>query len=126
MAVEISCLAEQFFLRMSGRESVPYLAVRMWVAGAHHGAAIFKDLHMMNLRHCPQFLKLLRPGTDHALDIFWPHGGKCEVVARREADHAANSGFSLGHNQSTVFKINAVVRNGRHESSEVIVENERA
>ena len=30
----------------------PYLTVRMGIAGPHHGAAVFKDLDVTNLRTC--------------------------------------------------------------------------
>jgi len=63
---------------------------------------------------------------DHVFDMLRRQGGKGEVMARGEADHAAKSGFAFGHNQSSVFEVPAVVGNGRLERGKVIVENERA
>ena len=97
----------------------------MRVAGAHRGAAILKDLHVIDLRHRSHFLELRRPGMDHTFDIFRLHRGECEVVARRKADHTAKSGFAFGYNQSPVFHVHTVAGCGRLQRGKVIVEDER-
>ncbi len=98
----------------------------MRIAGAHRGAAIFKDLHVIDLRHRSQFLELLSPGADHTFDVLCRHSGKGEVVAGRKADHAAESGLAFGDNQAPVFQVQAVVANARFECGKVVVEDECA
>ena len=39
----------------------PDLAVRVWVAGAHHRAAILEDLDVLDLGHGAEFCGLLEP-----------------------------------------------------------------
>src|SRR3954469_12597586 len=43
-----------FFWNVRNGARGPNLAVGMRVAGTHHGAAIFEDLNMVDLRHCTQ------------------------------------------------------------------------
>ena len=104
----------------------PDLAMRMRIARPHHRAAIFEDLHVIDLRHLRQFLELGSPGMDHVFNLFRRHRGEGKVVARGEADYPANARLALRDQQSPVFEVEAVVANRRFECRKVIFENKRA
>ena len=98
----------------------------MRVTRSHRRAAILKNLYVVDLRHRAQFAELLRPGTDYVFNVLWLHGGKRQVVAWREADYAAESGFTFSDNQSAIFQIHPVVVNGGFKRGEIIIEDECA
>ena len=54
------------------------------------------------------------------------HGGKGEVVARREANYAAKPGLTFCHKQTPILNIQAVAWNSWLERGKVVVENEGA
>src|SRR5678810_210795 len=110
MSVEVAGLAGQLFAGNVGdRMRGPYLAVRMGVTGAHHGAPILEYLDVVDVWHRAQLPELGGPGMDHALDVLWRHGGEGKVVAGREADYPAEPGLALGHQQPPVFDVQSVV-----------------
>ena len=112
---------------MSGTECVAH--IWQWgcgIAGPHHRAAIFEDLHVIDLRHLRQLPELGSPGMDHVFNVFRRHRGQGEVVARGEADYPAQAGFAFRDQQSPVFDVETVVADRRFERGKVIVENERA
>ena len=96
MSVEMVDLAYQL---LSGdvwnRMGRPYLAVGMRITGPHHRAAIFENLHVIDLWQLRQFLELGGPSLDHTFNLFRRHGGQGKVVARREADYPAKAGFAF-------------------------------
>src|SRR6202163_470049 len=100
--------------------------MRMRIARPHHRAAIFEDLHVIDLWHLRQLLELGSTGMDHDFNIFRRHRGEGKVVARGEADYPAKARFTLCEKQSTVFEVEAVVANRRFERRKIIVENKRA
>ena len=59
----------------------PDLAVGMGVAGAHHGAAVFEDLDVLDVGASAEFGCLLGPHFDDAANGRDVHGGEGEVVA---------------------------------------------
>src|SRR6266567_5183453 len=63
----LSCLL--FGWLVGNTAAGPNLSVRMVVAGPHHRAAIFKDLHIIDERTFAQFLPLLRPRIYQAAKI---------------------------------------------------------
>ena len=54
----------------------PYLAVRVRIAGAHHGAAVLEDLHVLDLGVRAEVGGLLGPHVHDAADGRQRHGGE--------------------------------------------------
>src|SRR6266404_8355599 len=102
----------------------PDLAVRMGVAGAHHFAAVFENLHVLNFVQGSQFAELTGPGADDLLDRADTHAGKSQIVARREAHHAADSGFAFGDQQAFILHIYAGQGRVFFECCEIILKDE--
>src|SRR6266851_4692479 len=127
MSVEMVDLAYQL---LSGdvwnRMGRPYLAVGMRVTGAHHRAAIFENLHVIDLWQLRQFLELGDPGLDHTFNLSRRHGGQGEVVARGETDDPTKSRLAFRDQQAAVFQIDAVVAGARLQRGKVVVKNECA
>jgi len=67
----------------------PYLAVRMRIAGAHHRAAVFKNLHMLDEGLSGKLSVLRSPRLHHGLDLRNGHARKRQAVVRMEAEHTA-------------------------------------
>src|SRR6185437_8145656 len=89
VGVAISLLRTQFSLGSFGNGSrCPDLAMRMGVAGAHHRAAILKNLHMVHARIRAEFLVLCGPGANDLRDFRRLHGSQSKIVARRKTHHA--------------------------------------
>src|SRR4051812_21535521 len=110
MLLEVSFLAAQLFSGdLWDRAGGPYLAVRMRIAGSHHRAAVFEDLDVIDLRHCPQFVELRGPCLYYAHNILWRHGGQGQVVARGETDYPAQAWLAFRDQQPAVFNVDAVV-----------------
>ena len=74
--------------------------MRVRVAGAHHGPAIFEDLHVVDELAGAEIEELLDPAIHHQPDVVRFHIGDGEVVLGREADHAADAGLGFGNQQS--------------------------
>src|SRR4029079_7515201 len=125
MSLQVISLAGQLLSRdLRKRVGGPDLAVGVRIAGPHDGAAIFEDLHVVDLRHLSQLLELSGPGADHTCNLCGRHGGQGKIVAGREADYPANAGFAFGDQQSPVFEVEAIVANPQLERRKVIFENE--
>ena len=60
----------------------PYLAMGMRIAGAHHGAAIFKYLDMIDVLARAQFLILRRSEIHYTLNVRDAHGGQSQIMTR--------------------------------------------
>src|SRR5258706_390890 len=69
----------------------PNLAVRMRIARAHHLAAIFENLHVIDPRNLPKRDILLDPGIHDSAQLREAHSRNCEIVPRRKTHHAADS-----------------------------------
>ncbi len=83
----------------------PDLAVGMGVTGAHHGAAVFEDLHVADIGAGAELFGLLGPHGDDGFDRGQVHGGEGEVVARGEAEDAAGAGFGFGAEEAGGFNV---------------------
>ena len=79
--------------QMAGR---PDLAVRMRVGAAHDLAAVLENLYGSDIRPAAERDRLLDPGVHHPLDVGDLHHGDREIMARREAQHAADAELALG------------------------------
>ena len=77
----------------------PDLAVGMGIAGAHHGAAVLEDLHMVDIRQFAQRGRLAGPRIHHGGDFRHVHARQRQRVVGMEAEHAATPAFRLGDQQ---------------------------
>ena len=83
---------------------------QIWPCGCglrapHHRAAVLEDLHLADVGPRAEFAILLDPGLDHLLDVGHRHARQRQVVARREADDAADAGFALGDQQAAFGRL---------------------
>ena len=101
----------------------PDLAVRMGVAGAHHGAAVFEDLDVVDERPGGEIVKLLDPGVNDRAQVVHRHVGDGEAVPGREADHAANTRLGFGDQEAALLV--AIERGIGLERGEIVIEDER-
>src|SRR4051794_27112791 len=62
--------------RLWYRTRRPDLAMRMRIAGAHHLAAILKNLYVTDARHRAEFRELRGPSADHLFDRRQLHAGE--------------------------------------------------
>src|SRR6266403_589936 len=69
----------------------PNLAVRMRIARAHHLAAIFENLHVIDPRNFAERDILLDPGIHDSAQLREAHSWNGEIVPRRKTHHAADS-----------------------------------
>ena len=89
---QVSLLRFGFERRLIGDVACrPDLAMRMRVAGAHHGASVLKDLNVMDPFDRRDFFGFIRPGIDDAANIRALHLGQREAVIGMEAEHFADS-----------------------------------
>src|SRR5690242_8943866 len=119
VGAQVLLLPGRFIGKMHGS---PSLAMRMRVAGAHHGPTVFEDLHVVDRVARAQVLELLRPDIHHGVDLVRGHAREREVMARREADHPANSGSARGNQD--VGAIALLTRGVGQQRGEVVVEYE--
>src|SRR5437763_9724194 len=103
--------------------SRPKLAMRMWIARAHHRAAILEYLHPVDERHRAEFNVLRDPSLNHLMNLCDAHAREGQIVSRRETGHTTDARLAFSHNQS-VF-IQRPPGRLRFERSEVIVEDKR-
>src|SRR5579872_2519580 len=65
MSLPVGALSHQLLGGCFGnRVRCPDLAVRMWIARAHHGSAIFEDLDVVDAFQAAQFAELPAPSVD--------------------------------------------------------------
>src|SRR5690349_5217367 len=94
----------------------------MRIAGTHHGAAILKNLYVVDSRMCAEFLKLIGPTIDDGANVGRLHHGKSQMVFWRKAKYSAGSGFCF-RDEQIVFG-EAASFTGRQQGREVVVEDE--
>src|SRR6185369_16406914 len=82
----------------------PYLAVRVRIAAAHHLAAIFEDLDVLELRVGTQFDVLVCPKVDYTRDFLDAHSGECQVMSGGETQYSASSGFALSDQEIVIVE----------------------
>src|SRR5580765_585211 len=102
----------------------PNLAMGMRIAGAHHGAAVFEDLHMLDPGARPQIVELIDPQIDHGPEFAQAHARDGEVVARRKTSDAADSALRTGDQQIVV--VDPYFLRVGEERGVIIVEGEGA
>ena len=73
----------------------PDLAVGMRIARAHHGAAIFKDLHVTGFILAAKLPGLLDPRLDDAFNLGLLHLRQREAVVRVKAENAAGASLLI-------------------------------
>src|SRR6516164_2717364 len=96
--------------------------MRMRVAGAHHRAPIFENLHIPDPRLRLEIDRLLAPGFYNALDCAAIHLRQRQIVARRKADYAADPTLAL-RNEEAVIVEQAMLRI-RNERRKIVIEHE--
>ncbi len=101
----------------------PDLAVGMGVAGAHHGTAVFEDLHVLDFGAGAEFGGLFGPHLDDAADGGEIHGGEGEVVAGVEAEDTAEAALGFSAQQAGVIDIQGGVEDIGFEGGEVVFED---
>ncbi len=112
MLSEIALLRRQFSCRdIRDGSGGPDLAVWMRIARPHHSSAIFKNLHVVDLRHGAQFLKLRLPRRESTSSMsFNLHARQSEIMAWRKTDDPANSGLAFGDEQVFGFSTSRLSR----------------
>src|SRR4051812_5591188 len=97
MSLQIGLLGTQFLCRFVWNAGAgPDLAMRMWIARTHHSSAVFEYLHIPDPCQLHQFPPLFCPLINNSTYGGNIHGRQSEIVARREAHYAADTGFTLG------------------------------
>jgi hypothetical protein len=104
----------------------PDLAVGVRVGGAHHGAAVFEDLHVTDIGTGTELFSLLGPHGDDVFDRGEVHGGEGKVVAGGEAEDAAGAGFGFGAEEAGGFDVEGGGGDIGLEGGEVVFEDEGA
>src|SRR5579872_484630 len=97
----------------------------MRIAGAHHGAAIFKYLNVIDLFQSAEFAELILPHVHDLFDVWQLHGRQSEIVTWRKADDPAYSGLAFGHDQPSSVNIDTCALRIRLQSGKIIFEDER-
>jgi hypothetical protein len=95
------------------RVACPDLAVRVAVRGAHRRAAVLEDLHP--LVGLAEFGGLGGPQVHDAPEVLRTHLRNADVVARREADHAAGAAFRFRPQEADLVGLQRGVRTERRE-----------
>jgi hypothetical protein len=72
----------------------------MRVGRAHHGAAVFEDLHVTDPVEAAELDVLVDPGVDHRADRLDRHLPQRQVVPRREAHDPADAALALRDQQT--------------------------
>ncbi len=106
----------------------PHLAMGMRVAAPHHGALVLEHLDVADAVTRPQAHDLVGPCVDDEADRARLQAGQGEVVARREADDAADARLRMLPPQRVRGRFRRRLR-GRAvgaQGGEVVVEGESA
>jgi hypothetical protein len=93
------------------------------VAAAHERALVLEDLHVADEVEGAETRRLVGPGVDHGPDAGDVHIGERQVVARREAEDAADAARGTGAEQLVVER--GTGRRLGEQGREVVVERER-
>ena len=64
--------------------------------GAHHCAAVLKNLNVIDPRNIGQIPNLFHPGIYDLADLRFGHDGQRKIMALVETHHATNSTFAGG------------------------------
>src|SRR5215469_107256 len=122
----IAVLGPKFFLRLSrNRCCRPDLAMRVRIARSHHATTVFEYLDVVDFLSGAEFTKLIDPDLDNAFNLPNLHGGKRQIVARREANDPADAGLALGDDQALLVDVEPRAVGTLLERGEIVVEYER-
>jgi hypothetical protein len=77
--------------------------MRVRIATAHHGPAILKDLDVIDEGQRAEFAVLFSPNVDYPPQFDTLHFGHGQVMARREADDAADPNLTARNKQTLVI-----------------------
>src|ERR1022692_4871241 len=110
--------------RLRNRRGRPDLAMRMRIAGAHHGAAVFEDLYVVDVFQAGQFPKLSDPCVDDQLNLIPRHRGQGEIVTWGKANHTANPRLGFGDQQAHAVDVEASVGGLWFQGGEIVLEDE--
>ena len=77
----------------------------VWIAGAHHGPAVLKYLHVLDEVLAAKFLILLGPCIDNRANLLSGHAGQSERVVGVVAENLADAPGRLGHQQRRDFLV---------------------
>ena len=102
----------------------PDLTMGMWIAGAHHLAAILEDLNVIDPVDRTQLLVLFAPDLDYSSDLVKFHIRNSEVVARRKTNHTADAAFPFCNYQ--VGLVHFAARTIRLQCCIIVLEHKRA
>src|SRR5215471_16483685 len=78
----------------------PNLTVRMCIAGPHYRPTVFEDRDIADVRFLRERYIFGDPGIDNRPDLAGAHSRKSPIVARREAQNAANPALGSSDQQS--------------------------
>ena len=129
MRAAILLLREQFGLGFIWNMlNGPYLAMRMRIAGPHHGAAILKDLHIVHFSLLAQLRGLRSPRFHHTLDVLRVHPRQRQIVVWMKTHYPAGSTLELGAQYIVVRNVLYVrkFRYIRQQRSVIVVKNKNA
>ena len=97
----------------------PDLAVRMRVAGAHHGSAVLKDLHVLDpVQAAISWYSCVQASTTRRISCAG-HASQGQAVVGMEAKHLAQAACGLGHQQRRGRRLGQ--RRGIRQQGRVIV-----
>src|SRR6516162_10295375 len=95
----------------------------MWITGAHAGAAVLKDLDVIDPGNISQREVLLDPNIQDRPDFALCHERKRDIVPFRKTDDAADSAFAPCKHQAVIAQM--IRRPLGVKSREIVVEYER-
>ncbi len=101
----------------------PDLAVRMRIAGAHHGAAVLEDLDVLDFGARSEFSCLCRPHFYDTTNCRKLHGCEGEVVAGIETEDTADATLGLRAQETRTFDIEMSVGHILFECGKVVLED---
>src|SRR5207248_4496807 len=103
----------------------PDLAVWVGVAGAHHGAAILENLHIVDGGERAQLGVLLGPEVHHVEDGGRVERGEPEVVTRGIADNSAGTGLATNEDEAPRVAVDNSIGSLWQKRGKIVVKNKR-
>src|SRR5919109_1352121 len=103
--------------------SRPDLSVRVGIACAHHLATVLENLHVLDTGCARNRARLVGPDIDYMANVDDWHHREREIVARREADDAADTGLAGGDEQFPLRRPRGA--RALFEGRKIVVEHER-
>jgi hypothetical protein len=94
----------------------------MWIARAHHLAAVFEYLYVSNKFFPTQIEILIYPFINNELDVIRSHARQRQAVVWRKAKHPTDAAFALSDDQITLIHVTGW--RIRLKCRKIVVENE--